>query len=236
MLLLRDICTAMDPTTLSQQLGTQPATAATLLAAREQAACGCFKRAAFLRGLAQQAANQPPLELVQTLDSLCEAGLFAPAQLLHDLLPTPQQAADLIHQAACSQAVCGALIHSSSWGGVCGTTSSDSALQRVLRLLQSLLVCSFDTAATADPAACDTTLQQYVVTVLQHLQEAAATHEVLTVCLLHAAASCGVLCDEAAVARCVLDLQWRDPLVQLPYETHLSWVRDSMCALLMVPC
>lgn len=226
--------TAMDLTTLSLQLGAQPATAATLLAARELAACGCFKRAAFLRGLAQQAASQPPLELVQTLDSLCfEAGLFAPAQLLHDLLPSPQQAADLIHQAACSQTVCGALIHSSSWGGVCATaTSSDSALQRVLRLLQSLLVCSFDAAVTAaDPAACDTALQQYVVTVLQHLQEAAATHEVLAVCLLHAAASCGVLCDEAAVARCVPGLQWRDPLVwKLPHETHLSWVRNTACA------
>jgi hypothetical protein len=226
--------------TISHQLGTQPATPTTLLAARELAACGCFKRAAFLRGLAQQAAEQPPLQLMQTLDRLChEAGLFAPAQLLHDLLPTPQQAADLIHQAACSQAVCGALIHSSCWGRVCAsTTASDCALQAVLRLLQSLLVCSFDAAAcgTADPAACDTALQQYVLAMLQHLQEAAARQEVLAVCLLQAAASCGVLCDEAAVARCVQGVCHGPPWCISPCTRFASVacmtrcpVVDSMC-------
>lgn len=118
-------------------------------------------------------------------------------ELLQELLPAAQQAADILHNAACSQEVCMGLMHGSSCSAVAHTEAATAgeALQSVLQLLQSLLVHVFDAAAVSETdsaaqapqtagaavrldAVCDPGLQQYVLAVLERLQAAATQHEV----------------------------------------------------------
>jgi hypothetical protein len=162
---------------------------------RELSSCGSFKRTAFIKGLAQTAEQIQPLQLLQVVNSLCQESLFG-LELLQELVPAAQQAALIIHKAACSQEVCMDLMHSSSSSALAHAeaAAAGEALQSVLQLLQSLLVHVFDAAAvSADnsatqapqtasaaarlkDAACDA--GQYILAVLEGLQAAATQHEV----------------------------------------------------------
>jgi hypothetical protein len=163
---------------------------------RELSVCGSFKRTAFVKGLAQTAEQIQPLHLVQIINSMCQESLFG-LELLQELFPAAQQAANTIHKAACSQEVCMDLMHSSSSSALAhaAAAAGGEALQSVLQLLQSLLVHVFDAAvvfadgstnqapqtagaAAVLDAACDAGLQQYVLTVLEGLHAAATQHEV----------------------------------------------------------
>lgn len=191
----------------------------------ELAACGSFARSAFLAGLTSQLERMPALTLVQLIASLFQERLFG-LQMLQQLLPAPQQAADLIHKAASSQEVCLALVCRSSTCDLAparhraaSSSKHARALQAVLQLLKAVLLYSFDAVAVAaadsskaylpaavpsaaDDVGCvDTGLQQYLESLLQQLQELAAQHAVLAMCLIKAAADCSVLCDTSTVTR-----------------------------------
>jgi hypothetical protein len=172
-----------------------------------------------------QLEHVPALALVYLTASLLQEGLFS-LQMLKQLLPGPQQAADMICKAVSSQEVCLALVCRSNTRDVAlaqpPTAPSGTharALQAALQLLKAVLLHSFDSAAVtaadsasmyllaavptaADPAGCvETGLQQYLELLLQQLQEAATQHAVLAMCIIEAAADCSVLCDTSTVAR-----------------------------------
>lgn len=194
----------METATLSSQLAQQfadtacsaPQQLATLVTGvKELAGCSAFKRAAFLTALSHLTEQLQPPQLVQLITTLHQAGLFCAQQLLHTLLPDPQHAAGMLQKAACSQAVCLAVIGSSNAQLQAHTAAqvlhSAAELDAILQLLQALLTAVFDAAAVsaAESAAathtaaalapcCDSDMQQYVTAVLQHLQDAANQHEV----------------------------------------------------------
>jgi hypothetical protein len=163
--------------------------------------------------------------LVQLMARLLQEGLFS-LQMLQQLLPDPQQAADMICTAASSQEVCMTLVYRSHGSDLASARQQKAAagtdaraVQAVLQLLKASLLYSFDAAAVAaadssqsylftavqsatDHVGCvDSGLQRYMESLLQQLQEAAMQHAVLAICLFQAAADCSVLCDTSTVTR-----------------------------------
>lgn len=153
---------------------------------KELIACGTLQQQAFLSGLSQQQ-QLSPLQLVLAYR------LFG-LQVVQQLLPSPQQAATLIQQAAASQEVCLSLVISSQSLPEQQQQKQPAALSALLNLLKALLLYTFDAAAVAAAdsphtarawsggaqasCGCDSSLQQYVMAVLEQLHEAAADQQV----------------------------------------------------------